>query len=91
MRANGRNGGIAPFVAFADRPFSARRPGAGEKTGRQVDFGGVMPFSDTSPLGFPVLFAAPRRDLVGGACAAASPGGTRPPASNAADRLRTRR
>jgi len=52
-------------------------------TGAQLYFGGVMSFSDTSPLGLPIRFAFPDRDLVGGACGNGAPGYARYPVSNA--------
>ena len=52
-------------------------------TGAQLYFGGVMSFSDTSPLGLPIRFAFRDRDLVGGACGNRAPGYARHPVSNA--------
>jgi hypothetical protein len=43
------------------------------------------------PARVPVRIVLPQRNLVGGAYGAAAPGGAGPPASNAADRARTRR
>jgi hypothetical protein len=43
-------GGIAPARGLAGMPVFGPGIRNREETGRQIDFGGVMPFSDTSPL-----------------------------------------